>query len=56
MGEITLAILVVTILILTSLIDAKENKERREYDEGSPCPLNNCSDCDREFCRWRYHD
>jgi len=55
MNEITIAILVVAILILTSLIDSRENKERRERDENCPCPQNNCFDCDRQFCRWRNH-
>ena len=53
MNELMLAVLVIVILILTSIIDSKENKERRECDENCPCPQNYCFDCDRHFCRWR---
>jgi len=56
MGEITIAILVVAIVILTKIIDSKEYKEskkRWERDIDCPCPQTRCFDCDREFCRWR---
>jgi len=53
MGEITIAILVVAIVILSSMIDYKNNKEQRERDENCPCPQTCCFNCDREFCRWR---
>jgi len=53
MGEITIAILVVAILLLTNLIDSKENKKQWERDENCPRPQTCCFDCDREFCRWR---